>query len=154
MVRRDTPEAQRLVLARVNAALRADARRLRVAAPLRAAARRFRVTAAFWPGVSLALGLAFMGSLPLRSSVIPRPRCHNPSPLKRATRERKVKQCVTSFIKLAQAGDMERSHSRARLTHAAPSKLTAINCGSGREKLHLAQETQAWDELGPNPLWG
>ena len=76
MVRRDTPGAQRFFLARVNAALRADSRRLRVAAPLRAAARRFRVIAAFWPGVSLALGLAFMGSLPLRSSVMLRPPSH------------------------------------------------------------------------------
>lgn len=123
MVRRDTPGAQRLFLARVNAALRADSRRLRVAAPLRAAARRFRVIAAFWPGVSLALGLAFMGSLPLRSSVMLRPRRHNPCLLTRVARERKVKQCVTSFIKLAQAGYMERSRSKSA-THSRRSLET------------------------------
>lgn len=55
--------AQRLFLARVNAALRADSRRLRVVAALRPAARRFRVNAAFWPGVSVAFGLVFMVSL-------------------------------------------------------------------------------------------
>jgi hypothetical protein len=49
---------QRLLLARVNAALRADARRLRVAAALRPAARRFRVNAPCCAGVSLALRLA------------------------------------------------------------------------------------------------
>ena len=52
--------AQRLFLARVNAALRAVSRRLRVVAALRPAARRFRVNAPFWPGVSLALDLAFI----------------------------------------------------------------------------------------------
>jgi hypothetical protein len=49
-------------MARVNAALRAVSRRLRVVAALRPAARRFRVNAPFWPGVSVALGLAFMVS--------------------------------------------------------------------------------------------
>ena len=55
--------AQRLFLARVTAALRAASRRLRVVAALRPAARRFRVIAAFWPGVSVTLGLAFIGGL-------------------------------------------------------------------------------------------
>jgi len=54
---------QRLFLARVVAALRADSRRLRVAAALRPAARRLRVNAPCWAGVSLALGFAFMVSL-------------------------------------------------------------------------------------------
>ena len=53
--------AQRLFLARVTAALRAASRRLRVVAALRPAARRFRVIAPFWPGVSVTLGLAFIG---------------------------------------------------------------------------------------------
>ena len=51
--------------------------------------------------------------------------------------------------KLAQPGYMERSRSRARLTHAAVSNPTFLNCRSVGGKLHLAQEAQQERQARP-----
>jgi len=139
-------QAQRLFLARVNAALRAVSRRLRVVAALRPAARRFRVNAAFWPGVSVALGLVFMNGFPFFLSGQKKPdRCVRPLALPQRVEEWGAESgTMLDELHIARStrlhGEVTRSkcatHSRRLL------ELYLARLPFCRGKLHLAQETQ------------
>jgi len=116
---------QRFFLARVNAALRADSRRLRVAAALRPAARRFRVNAPCWAGVSLALGFALrfafmvflLSEVTARSRIMAR--CGIPYSLSRAQGLQRKVGTIHDELNNARSTDVMERHARSeRITNS------------------------------------
>ena len=74
--------------------------------------------------------------------------------------QRKVELCLTSFLKLAQPGYMERSRSKCATHSRRLVKLYLARLPFCRGKLHLAQETQHERQARPRrptpracPLW-